>query len=958
MLTSEEVPHHTDELDRLQAKLGPRYSLVRELGRGGTALVYLAQDTKLHRRVAIKVLQEHIGSAVGLDRFLREIEIAANLQHPGILPVFDSGGANGFLYYVMPYVEGESLRDRLLRDGPLPPREAVRIAREVADALDYAHKHGVVHRDIKPENILLEERHAVVADFGIACAIGDAADERLTISGHTVGTPTYMSPEQAGGERELDGRSDIYSLSCVLYEMLTGRPPFTGETAQALISGHMLQRPKPVNEVAPHVPAPLAKSVQKGLSKKPGDRFDTPEDLSIALDLQIGASVRRWSRRARWRVAAIAIVVTAGAAATTWLATREPQLDPNSIVVFPITERDATGLLSGAGQSAAIAIEIALEQSHPLKWIDGWARLPEDVRRDPLLMTADLSRSITLDRRAAYYIDGVLTAPGDSIAVLLNLHDGRADTVIERASASGLASSTSVEALAIQAALDLLPSLVDPGRESVLPVLAGREAGAIALCIQGEREYRLAHFANALDLYQRSVGRDSLLALSAMKGALAAFWEREYEAADKLIGIAVSQDSLLPAHYAHLARCIEGYETGDADRAVSECREALTYDPDWAEALTWLGEVYYHLMPSEPRPDSLAAFYFDRAAQADSGFAPSFKHAAEIAIMNNEPDRAVAAIDHMRSMEAFDEENELLLSIMIECVRSGPAAVDWEAALQEGEWPVLNAGTHLAAAGAHPDCGEASFKAILRHPGVSPGIAWGAVLGLQGLLVSEARYNEALALLDSVKAAGVSRVQMLYVIDHLAGAPFEAQASGSAAFGRELFGEYYQRGSSETQWAFGAWHARTRDVGVTDTIAAAVQARAEETGERKDRLLAHALAGHLAYVRKDTLEAIRLFEELQPTAPPGTPILWHFSEPLAVEKLLLAELLLSRGEYQRAHDVATVFDHNQPIIYLPFLAGSLAIRYRAAVEMGDQRLAERYRARLLKLGRQDLLPSD
>src|SRR5438034_761747 len=225
-----------DQLARLQAALADRYTIERELGRGGMATVYLAQDLKHHRKVAIKVLKPELAAALGPERFLQEIEIAAGLTHPHILPLYDSGEATGLLYYVMPYVEGETLRNRLDRAGQLPLAEAVQITREVADALSYAHGHDVVHRDIKPENILLEAGHAVVSDFGIARAITAAAGGNLTETGIALGTPGYMSPEQGAARGHVDERSDIYSLGCVLYEMLAGEPPYTGPSAQIVIS--------------------------------------------------------------------------------------------------------------------------------------------------------------------------------------------------------------------------------------------------------------------------------------------------------------------------------------------------------------------------------------------------------------------------------------------------------------------------------------------------------------------------------------------------------------------------------------------------------------------------------------------------------------------------------------------------------------------------------------------------
>src|SRR5881296_2812382 len=263
-------------LARLRGALADRYAIDRELGHGGTATVYLAQDLKHGRAVAIKVLRPEIAAALGPERFLREIEVAARLTHPHILALHDSGQTGGSLFYVMPYIEGESLRDRLEREGQLPLEEALRISREVAAALSYAHSQDVVHRDIKPENILLSGGEAVVTDFGIAAAVDAAAGGKLTQTGIVLGTPAYMSPEQASGERALDGRSDVYSLGCLLYEMLAGEPPFTGPTAQAIIAKRFTDPVPSVRRLRETVPVPMDQAIAKALARAPADRFATP----------------------------------------------------------------------------------------------------------------------------------------------------------------------------------------------------------------------------------------------------------------------------------------------------------------------------------------------------------------------------------------------------------------------------------------------------------------------------------------------------------------------------------------------------------------------------------------------------------------------------------------------------------------------------------------------------------
>src|SRR5438093_350762 len=270
--------------DRLQEALAERYLIEREIGRGGMATVYLAQDLKHRRPVAVKILHPHLAANLGPERFHREVEIAARLSHPHILPLHDSGEADGFVYYVMPYVQGESLRGRLTREGKLPLNEALRITREVAGALGYAHGQGVIHRDIKPENVMLHEGEAMVTDFGIAKAISASAGERLTETGTSLGTASYMSPEQASAEHTIDGRSDIYSLACMLFEMLAGEPPYTGPTAQAIVVKRFTEPVPSIRSRMPAVPEAVDRAITRALARDPADRFGSVEQFIQALE--------------------------------------------------------------------------------------------------------------------------------------------------------------------------------------------------------------------------------------------------------------------------------------------------------------------------------------------------------------------------------------------------------------------------------------------------------------------------------------------------------------------------------------------------------------------------------------------------------------------------------------------------------------------------------------------------
>jgi serine/threonine-protein kinase len=272
-----------DTLDRLTAALADRYAIERELGAGGMATVYLAEDLKHHRKVAVKVLRPELAAVLGAERFVQEITTTANLQHPHILPLFDSGEADSFLYYVMPFIDGETLRDKLNRETQFGIEEAVRITTEVADALDYAHRNNVIHRDIKPENILLHDERPMVADFGIALAVSAAAGGRMTETGMSLGTPHYMSPEQATADKNLTNRSDIYSLGCVLYEMLAGEPPHTGGSAQAIVMKIVADEARPVAELRKSVPPHVAAATAQALEKLAADRFGTAKEFAEAL---------------------------------------------------------------------------------------------------------------------------------------------------------------------------------------------------------------------------------------------------------------------------------------------------------------------------------------------------------------------------------------------------------------------------------------------------------------------------------------------------------------------------------------------------------------------------------------------------------------------------------------------------------------------------------------------------
>jgi eukaryotic-like serine/threonine-protein kinase len=424
-----QTPIVTDHLPRLLAALADRYTIERELGRGGMATVYLAQDFKHRRRVALKVLRPELTLALGPDRFLKEIEIAAQFVHPHILPVFDSGEADGFLYYVMPYVAGESLRTRLAREVQLPLDDAVEIACEVANALAYAHGQGIVHRDVKPENILLEEGHAIVADFGIARAISAAtiADDRITGANLALGTPLYMSPEQAAGHLRLDGRADIYSLGCVLYEMLAGEPPFVGPTPQAVTAQHAQDSPPPLNVRRPGVPPQVEQAITRALHKLPADRFASATEFAAALPRHrtpsaptatTSAAPRRRSphvSRAGWALIG-ALTLAAALTATAFHRRAAPTLDASLYMVMPFRHRAESAPILLNGDQCESLLHDALARWRGVQMVDPlWVTDARFRRGGASSMQAGLA--IARERRAGRVVLGEVWQFQDTVYV-------------------------------------------------------------------------------------------------------------------------------------------------------------------------------------------------------------------------------------------------------------------------------------------------------------------------------------------------------------------------------------------------------------------------------------------------------------------------------------------------------------------------------------------------------------
>jgi len=520
----------SNDVDRLTGALADRYAIERELGRGGMATVYLAEDLRHHRPVAIKVLKPELAQALGPDRFLREIEVTAQLHHPMILPLLDSGEADGTLYYVMPFVEGESLRDRLERERQLPLEDALQITKDVAEALSYAHSRGVIHRDIKPENVLLESGHALVADFGIAKAVTEAGGERLTGTGVSIGTPAYMSPEQAEATKPVDARSDLYSLGCVLYEMLAGHPPFVGTTAHELIVRHASDPVPPLRSGRSAVPEPIEDAVEKALAKVPADRYATAQQFQQALGVDTKA-YRRLQRRRRWlkrvgSVAAAVVVLVAGTYGTVRYrsinAWKRVPLDSNAVVVLPFEVRGSGEEVRSLDEKMQYLLEPLLDGEVGPRAVDIWAlmRRRDDWQDQGRWRGEDAPVRLAASFNAGLLLEGAVVEVGRRLlvnALLRLVPNGR-----EVARASVEIDPDSLSFVPRRLLVELLGKRLGEDEER-LAQFERQDPKAVDEYLKYKRQYRKGRYEDGMRYFEHALEIDSTFAAAAMRLAETAY---------------------------------------------------------------------------------------------------------------------------------------------------------------------------------------------------------------------------------------------------------------------------------------------------------------------------------------------------------------------------------------------------------------------------------------------------
>jgi serine/threonine protein kinase/tetratricopeptide (TPR) repeat protein len=597
-------------LDRLKAALADRYTIERELGRGGMATVYLAHDIKHDRMVAVKVLHPELAAVVGTDRFLNEIKITANLSHPHILPLYDSGEADGFVYYVMPYIEGESLRKKLERQRELSIGEAVEITKAVASALDYAHRHDVIHRDIKPENILLQDGQPVVADFGIALAVSASAATRLTATGLSLGTPEYMSPEQATGDRVLDARSDVYSLGCVVYEMLLGQTPYTGPTAQAIVA-RLLAEPVPsLRTVRDTVPPTVERAVSKALAKIPADRFATASQFARSLDVaRRSAPALRLVSETRRRGPLLALVVLVAAAAiVVWRFTATPALafSPGDWIL--ITDFDNQTGEDVFDKSLATALALSVAQS-PEVSIYPQQRTRETLqrmmKRDVEAIDLELGREVAQREGIDLLIAPSITRIGHTYALAAAIVEPATGRTVETALVRAAGQDS------VLAALDelgrMIRSELGEARGSIerqsepLAKVTTQSLAALKQYTLGTESKRKAQFEDAKLHFERALRLDSTF--TSAKAALGmlhfeqARWSNKFdqETGRQLIASALEHVDDLPVNERYAFLTFSAIIDEDYERAAEYQETLAELRHNNREAHNNLGQIYTRL---------------------------------------------------------------------------------------------------------------------------------------------------------------------------------------------------------------------------------------------------------------------------------------------------------------------------------------------------------------------------
>ncbi len=938
--------------------LAERYEIVRELGRGGMATVFLATDRQTGGAVAVKVMRPEVNLSRADGRFEREMRITAKLRHPGIVPLLDTGEVDGIPFFTMSFIEGETLAQRLSRETQLSFDDALSIMRELTDALAYAHAAGVLHRDIKPANILLSGGRAVLGDFGIARAIESGTEHSITSSGIAVGTTEYMSPEQGAGG-PIDQRSDVYSLGVVFYEMLAGAPPFTGPTAQAVLARHAQDAMPSLRTVRKTVTRRLEAVLEKALEKVPADRYASMQEFQAALrdplllDRTTDLAPRTTRRRRRWLVAGVAtlgLAITAAVVATRTGLARP--LDPHRVVGFPLRAPSSIGGSAAAGEDMATLIGSAIDRRGELRWIDGWRELDDADRSSGDGATASRMRKIARAQGAAWYVTGRIIITGDSASVLLELVDVASDSVASRPKSSGPADD--LWRVALRSVNQLLPALV-PG-SAARDLEAGwldRDPSAVASFLAGEGAFRRARPDEAFEHFREAVRADSGFALAMVRGAQAATASHRPAEARELVQRALGKT--MPTQYRHFTVGYLAYLDGLADSAVAEFRRAIAIDRELSAAWAQLGETYIHLVSSVSASDSLAEAAFAEARTLDPSATHQLYHAIEIAWRRADASAAAPLVERFLSSKP-DSTQAAEIRLLDACGRKGPDAVNWTREVEQNALAVLSAARAMSARASQPACAAAGYDAVLAMDSSaavyqeSKGARQAALLGRVALYAAQGRPQDAVAAIEASVARGDGGSSLYLLLAPLFPAvtsqAIAVASKDSARFGDDLAGCT----TTERCWLLAQYHASLGHARQASTVANLLAARvaSDTTGAaapyaRSAAALARLASGDSTGAREELVALLRS------PFPPGSELTWLPIGGFARERLLLANLLLAQGKAAEARAVANVLDSAAPTVFVLYLRPSLELRIRAAESMRDGSGAARYRARLARL---------
>jgi tetratricopeptide (TPR) repeat protein len=647
-------------VNQLGSALAGRYTIERELGRGGMATVYLAQDLRHHRQVALKVLQPDLASSLGPERFLREIEIAASLSHPHILPLLDSGALasaddlqNGTPYYVMPYVEGESLRDRLNREKQLTLEDTLLITRQVAEALSYAHSRGIIHRDPNPENILLQDGHAVVADFGIARAIDAAGGTRLTETGLAIGTPAYMSPEQATGDR-VDARSDVYSLGCVVYEMLLGEPPYTGPSAAAIIARRLSEPLPSLRVVRDGVPSAVEQAVHKALARSAADRFRTAGQFARALTAPAAPvrARRAISSRTLLTAGATGLVLTGALVLPGALRRFRATVDPaaNVIAVLPPIPTSPDTALGRLGQDLVVTLSSNFEGIEGMRVVDPLTVLAQAKGGRTDFST--LNGAVDFGRRfgASGVIRGALTRDGTRVRLYLALHDTKDSTIVAQTSVLG--SPDSLIAVTDSATWSLLHQIWrvrDPPTPSLAAVTT-RSVPALRAFLAGEQAVARGRWDDAEEAYATAIKEDSTFWLAYWRHSYSKAWKEE--SLDSVtLSVALAHLAELPEKERLLAEVGADRLDGQTIEILSRSRALTARFPNYWPAWFEYADQLFHSGPALGEDLRKATQAFQRTLELNPRLLPAWNHLFDAAIVLQ--DTAIVALS-LRQLDSLD----------------------------------------------------------------------------------------------------------------------------------------------------------------------------------------------------------------------------------------------------------------------------------------------------------------